>query len=264
MSGLLGFINGAIAHEGDKRKFINVLGNPTSSLEARVNAYTGLMIIANRQDWFWLMGQFEQNLGELNSRVMDPFFAGAAKYCRERLADFVAAEDGIVAVSVKAINSFTEIGGAAIFMVHRALSAMEALGMIEELRAFASFVVMVCENKANNGLVPRKLFEERLKQYLSADVVDDQEQRFQQLVANRKPVSNGGDRSYKGLEGRRPIPPEKYARPVKVVSGGTQKDDDSIDAEGRRVAAEIAKRPTNNTLATRLTAAGVVPTAQVQ
>ena len=254
MSTLLGSLKGAIAHESDKRKFFNILGNPASSTDQRAEAYNGLMGIANHQDWNWLMGQFEQNPGELNSRVMNSFFAGAVQHCHERLANFVSAEDGIVLISVKAINSFAEFAGAAIFFAHRAISAMEALGMTEELRAFAEFIVLACDSKANNGLVPRKLFEDRLKQYLTADVVADQEAGFKEFIARRQPV-NGNDRSRKAPEGHRPpssILPEKNARHL-----GSAEKDEPIDAEGRAAAARVAGKPeevANHALATGLAA----------
>lgn len=237
MSTLLGSLKSAISHEGDKRKFFNILGNPASSTEERADAYNGLMSIANHQDWQRLCSQFEQNLGELNSKVMGNFFAGAAQHFPDRLKKFVEAEDGIVLFSVKEINKFTEFAGAAIFLAHRAISGMEALGMIEELKAFAEFVVMACDVKANNGLVPRKLFEERLKQYLPADVVEDQEKEFQRLYARRQPT-NGGDRLRKAPEGHRPpssILPEKNARHL-----GSAEKDEPINAEGHAVAARVA------------------------
>lgn len=238
MSILLNFLNGAVAHEDNKRKSFNILGNPASSIEERANAYNSLMAVANHQDWLWLMSQFEQNPGELNYRVMDSFFAGAAQHYRERLMKFVEAEDGIVAISVKAINSFTDFAGAAIFLSHRALSAMESLGMTEELKVFAEFVVLACKSKASNELVPRKLFEERLRQYLPADVVDDQEAEFQRLFAHRQPSTNG--KSHKGSEGPRPrtsLPPKKYIRP------GDLPKDESINEEGRARAARLSGSP---------------------
>lgn len=239
MSTLLNFLNSAVAHEDNKRKFFNILGNPASSIEERANAYNGLMSVANHQDWGWLMSQFEQNPGELNSRVMDSFFSGAAQHYRERLDKFVSAEDGVVAISVKAISGFTDFAGAAIFFVHRALTAMETLNMAEELKAFAQFVVLACESKADCGLVPRKLFEGRLKQYLRADVVDDQEFRFKQLVARKRPT-NGNDRPRKESEGSRPrtsLSPEKHVKP-----GDLQKDE-LINEEGRARAARLSGGP---------------------
>jgi hypothetical protein len=235
MSTLLGFLTGAVAHESDKRKFFNTLGNPSSSMEARAEAYNGLMTIANHNDWHWLCSQFEQNPGELNSRVMSGFFTGAAQHCHDRLMRFVSADDGVVAISVKAICSFTEFTGAAIFFVHRAVTAMETLNMTEELKAFANFVLLACESKANNGLVPRKLFEERLQQYLSADVVEDQKRRSQQLMTGRN--HNGSDRR-KESEGPRPhtssIPERKYTHP------DLPKEDKPIDTEGHAAAARVA------------------------
>lgn len=257
MSTLLGFLKSAAAHEGDKQRFLNVLGNPSSSNEERAEAYNGLMKVANHQDWIWLMSQMEQNPGELNSRVMDNFFTGAVQHCHERLTKLVTAEDGLISNAVKAINAFTGFGGAAIFLTHRSLSGLEVLGLTEELHAFAEFIRLACEYKAANGLIPRKLFEERLRQYLPADVVDEQEARFAEYVSHRQgqasaistPTSpaptrkpaNGNGKPIRVSEGHRPttpIPPEKYARREDLRS-----KDEPIDQEGREAARQAAGTP---------------------
>lgn len=240
MSNLLGFLKGATAHERGKREFMAILGNPNSSTEERANAYNGLMDHAGHQDWHWLTSQFEQNPGELSSRVMSKFFTGAGQHCPDRLAKFVTADDGIVAHSVRSIMAFTEFGGAAIFMTHRAVLAMEAVGLTEELKTFATFVAEVCENKAVNGLIPRKLFEDRLRQYLPPDVVEDQEKRSQKLFINRQGNGHTNDRPRKASEGHRPhipIPSGKFARSADV------RPDEPIDEEGHAAAARVAGTP---------------------
>lgn len=214
---LLSFLKASTSHEADKRKHFEVLGNPSSSNEERATAYLGLMGMADKQDWDWLLSQMERNPGELSSKVMEPFFNGAAKACPNRLKNFITAEDGVVADSVRAIKAFTEFGGAAIFMTHRAVVALEAIGAKEELAAFALFVKAVCESKANNGLIPRKLFETRLKPYLPTDVVEAQEAVFLELVGSHpQPNGGSGKPGGGGQPHRRPgeglRPPAKDAR----------------------------------------------------